>query len=243
VILWPFSVNAEGERSQPQQVLDVLSVVDRYFGSRFGLFVCDRGFDARGYIEPFCGDHRHFVIRQRGDRTVLLANGVHLILEHLVEHPFAHHSQWLVYQKVFLPHLCTPSYVVAYRKKGYDRAVILLTNCCVENHELALRIRNVYAQRWDCETAIELLKSKIGLERFAVRRYRSIQRLIVLAALAMGFLSFLLSRCRQLRGFLSDRLRYSRNPKRQWGFRLIDQLREALLCRCRNTLAAWCRPP
>ncbi len=243
VIIWPFSVDAEGERSETQQVLDVLSVLDDRFGLRFGVFVCDRGFDARGYIEPFCADQRYFVIRQRGDRTVVFANGVHMILSDLVERLFAERGGWLVHQKVFLPKLDKPLYVVAYRKKGYERPVILLTNHCAENDELALCVRNVYAQRWECETAVEFLKGKIGIERFAVRRYRSIQRLIVLAALAMVFLSFLQSRCRELHRFLCDRLRYSRDPKRLWAFRLIDQLREALRRRCRRTLQPWCRPP
>jgi hypothetical protein len=243
VLLWPFSVETETERSMPFAVLQVLSLLDEVFGERFGLFVFDRGFDGRGYIEPFCVVRRHFVIRQRGDRMVVLPNGVHQILLDVIEHLFARRGGRMVYQKVFLPKLDRPLYVVAYRERGTDGPVILLTNRLVENDELAIRIRNIYAQRWDCETAVEFLKSKLGLERFMVQRYVSMQRLIVLAGLAMGFLSDLLSRCPTLQGFLHDPVRYARDPRKLCHFRLIERLREPLQLRTHRVLQAWCRPP
>jgi hypothetical protein len=243
VIVWPFSVEEEGQRSQPQQILDVLSILDAHFGSSFGVFVFDRGFDGRSYLEPFCEGHRQFVIRQRGDRMVVLPNGVHAVMDHVVDHGFAARSRRLIHPKVFLPGLTTPLSLVAYWHPGCDRPVMLLTNRCAETDELATQIRNLYVERWACETAIEFLKSKIGLEHFAVRRYRGMQRLIVLAALILAFLSFLESRRPALRQRLRDRLRYTRDPKRLWAFRLIEALRDALKHRCRRTLRPWCRPP
>jgi hypothetical protein len=137
-----------------------------------------------------------------------------------------------------------PLYVVAWQGPGYDEPVILLSDMVAENYELALRIRSRYARRWDCETSIQFLKSKMGLERFAVRRYRSMQRLVFLASLAMGFLSLVQSRCKNIRQRISDPLRYCREPKGFWFYRLLIALNDAFCRRATMSLSAWCnRPP
>ena len=174
---------------------------------------------------------------------VVLDNGVHIILRDLVEHLFAQSVSWLVHRKLYLPDGQKPLYVVAYRTRGYNEPVILLTDMVSETFDLALQIRNRFVQRWDCETSIEFLKSKIGLEKFAVRRYKSIQRLVFLASLAMGFLSFLQSRCKDIHQRINDKLRYSREPKGFWFYRLVIALRDALSSRAAMSLSAWCRPP
>jgi hypothetical protein len=181
-------------------------------------------------------------------------------LSDLVEHLFAQSGHRLVYKKVYLPDSRRPLYVVAYRTVGYDRPVILLTDMVADNFDLALRIYKRFIRRWDCETSVEFLKSKIGLERFAVRRYKSIQRLIFLerfavrryksiqrliflAGLAMGFLSYLQCRCKDIRQRVNDPLRYSREPKSFWFYRLLIALQDAFLSRAKASLSAWCRPP
>jgi hypothetical protein len=242
VLLWPYSLEAEGQLSENEQILRLLSLLDEYFGQGFGVYVFDRGFDRLNLIEPFLGSKRHFIIRQRGDRMVVLANGVHIILRDLVEHLFAETGSWLVYTRLYLLSVRKPLYVVAYQTPGYDEPVILLSDMVVENFELALRIRSRYAQRWDCETSIQFLKSRMHLERFAVRRYRSMQRLVFLASLAMGFLSFLQSRCKNIRQRINDRLRYCREPKGFWFYRLLIALNDAFCRRAAMSLSAWCKP-
>jgi hypothetical protein len=244
LMLWPYSLEAEGQLSENAQILSILSQLDEHFGEGFGIWVFDRGFDRLNLIEPFLASKRHFIIRQRGDRMVVLDNGVHIILRDLVEHLFAQSRSWLVYKKVYLPDIDKPLYVVAYRTKGYDQPVILLTYMVVENRDLALQVRNRYAKRWvGCETSVQFLKSQIGLERFAVRRYQSMQGLIFLASLAMGFLSFLQSRCKDIRQRIEDKLRYCREPKSFWFYRLVIALRDSLSNRAKMSLSAWCRPP
>jgi hypothetical protein len=243
LLLWPYSLEAERQLSENEQVLKLLSLLDEYFGEGFGIWVFDRGFDRINLIEPFLASKRHFIIRQRADRMVVLDNGVHIILRDLVEHLFAQSGSRLVYRKLYLPDCQKPLYVVAYRTVGYDEPVILLTDMVAENFDLALQIRNRFTRRWDCETSIEFLKSKIGLERFAVRRYRSMQRLVFLAGLAMGFLSFLQWRCKDIRERINDKLRYSREPKGFWFYRLVISLRDAFSSRAVMSLSAWFSPP
>lgn len=243
VILWPYSLEADGQLSENAQVLEILRQLDEHFGEGFGIYVCDRGFDRLTLIEPFLASKRHFIIRQRGDRMVVLDNGVRIVLRDLVECLFAQSGDWLVYKKVYLPDSQKPLYVVAYRTAGYDRPVMLLTDMVAENFELALQIRNRFSWRWDCETSIEFLKSKIGLERFAVRRYKSMQRLIFLAGLAMAFLSYLQWRCKDIRKRVNDHLRYSREPKSFWFYRLVIALQDAFFSQAKKGLSTWCRPP
>jgi hypothetical protein len=243
VILWPYSVEAEGQLSQNDQVLKILSGIDTALGEGFGIYVFDCGFDAYSYIEPFVASRRHFIIRQRGDRAVVLDHGVRLLLGDLVEHLFAQTHHWLVYKRIYLPALTTPLYVVAYHVRGYDRPVILLTNLVVEDLDGALQLRHRYARRWDCETAIQYLKSQMGLERFAVRRYRAIQRLVFLAGLAMAFLSYLLASGRNMKQRIDDGLRYSRRPKRLWFYRVTICLQDVWLQQASRSLRPWCRPP
>lgn len=240
LILWPYSLEAEGQLSENAQILEILSLLDEYFGEGFGIYVCDRGFDRLSLIEPFLASKRHFIIRQRGDRTVVLSNGVHIILRDLVEHLFAKSRDWLVYRKVYLPDIDKPLYAVAYQTKGYEHPIILLTDMVVENRDLALRVRDRYTKRWvGCETSVEFLKSQIGLERFAVRRYQSMQGLIFLASLAMGFLSFLQSRCKDIRQRIEDKLRYCREPKSFWFYRLLIALRDGFSNRAKIGLLSW----
>jgi len=243
VVLWPYSLEAAGQLSENDQILEVLSWLDEHFGQGFGIYIGDRGFDRLSLIEPFLASKRHFIIRQRADRTVVLPNGVRIILSDLVEHLFAQSGNRLVYKRVYLPDIDKPLYLVAYHTVGYDQPVVLLTNLVAESFELALRIRDRFARRWDCETSIEFLKSKVGLERFAVRKYTSMQMLIFLAALAMGFLSFLQGRCQNIRQRVTDKLRYCREPKNFWFYRIVTALRDTFLRQASMSLLAWCRPP
>jgi hypothetical protein len=243
VLLWPYSLQAEEQLSENDQVLRLLSLIDEFFGKGFGVYVFDRGFDRVNLIEPFLASKRHFIIRQRGDRMVVLANGVHILLRDLVERLFAQTGTWLVYTRLYLPNVRKPLYVVACQSPGHDKPLILLSDMVAENFELALRIRNGYSQRWDCETSIQFLKSNMGLERFAVRTYRSMQRLVFLASLAMGYLSFLQWRCKNIRRQISDHLRYSREPKGFWFYRLRQALNDAFCRRAAMSLSVWCKPP
>jgi len=84
--------------------------------------------------------------------------------------------------------------------------------------------------------SIQFLKSKIGLERFVVRRYKSMQRLVFLAGLAMAFLSFLQCHCRSICERVNDRLRYCREPKLQWFYRLVIALQEAFFDKVKTGL-------
>ena len=66
----------------------------------------------------------------------------------------------------------------------------------------------------------------MGLERFRIRRYEAIQRLVILAMLAMGFLSWILLRSiRLVRGYLGFTSRFRKQSEFVY-YRLLDGLQE-----------------
>ena len=228
--------------------LDVFSVDDPAVGSRNlqidhtvkavnetlegnGIWVADRGFDAINLYETWFSLNSHFVIRQRGDRCVITPNGVRIVQRDLAEHLRQKFAQAglptdVIFSKVYLPGHRKPLYMVASWRAGTEEPFILLTTLVVEAFEQAHQILLYYRQRWACEEASRFLKSRVGLECFRIRNYEAIKRLVTLAMLAMGFLTWILLRSKQL----PDRFfRFTSCFRRKTKFvyyRLLDGLQE-----------------
>lgn len=196
-----------------------------------GVWVADRGFDGLNSYETWFSAECNFVVRQRGDRHVVTSNGVHMAISDLVEHIRQNKASQdsrtdVVFAKVKLPDHEQQLYVVASWLAGVEEPLILLTTMVVENYQQAGQIVRYYKQRWACEEVGQFLKGRVGLERFRVRRYEAMQRLVVLAMLAMGFLTWMLLRSRQLaKGFLQYTSRFRKNAKFIY-YRLMDGLQE-----------------
>jgi hypothetical protein len=196
-----------------------------------GVWIGDRDFDALTLYEIWFSRNCHFVIRQCGGRYVVTPNGVHIFQRDLAEHlrqraARANANTDIVFCKVFLPNNPRPLYLVASWRAGKGEPLLLLTTLVVENLQQAEQIVWYYKQRWACEEASQFLKSQIGLECFRIRRYQAIQRLLILAMLAMGFLTWILLRNRRLvkalYGFTS---RFRKQPRFVY-YRLLEGLQQ-----------------
>ena len=192
-----------------------------------GIWIADCGFDGLDVYETWFSLRAHFVVRQRGDRHVVTDHGIHLTELHLLEHlrqrqMHQHQQTQLVWTRVHLPKRNEPLYLVASWKTGCDRPLIVLTTLVIETLPQARQIMGYYRQRWTCEEAGRFLKNRIGLERFCVRRYEAVQRLMLLAMFAMGFLTWMLLRSRRLiRAMLTMTSRF-RKPCPFVYYRLLD---------------------
>jgi len=102
--------------------------------------------------------------------------------------------------------------------------LILLTTLVIHSHQQAQRILGYYQQRWCCEQANQFLKSRVGLERFRIRRYQAIQRLVILAMFAMAFLTWVLLRSRLVTQNLYLYTSRFRKQTRFAYYRLLDGL-------------------
>ena len=225
-----YSIQDPAVGSENLQIERVVDAVNNDLEGN-GIWVADRGFDRLELYEMWFSRNCHFVVRQRGDRAIVTPKGVRVILRDYVELLAQHnarngHPSHVVYGKVYLPNHTRPLYVVASWRPGQDEPLILLTTLVVETLDQARHILWYYKQRWVCEEAGQFLKSRVGLERFRVRRYVAIQRLALLAMLAMGFLTWILLRSRDLtKRLFSLTSRFRKNVIFQY-YRLLDGIQE-----------------
>jgi hypothetical protein len=233
-----YSIDDPAVGSENLQIDRTIKAVTKDIGGK-GIWVADRGFDRLNSYETWFSANCNFVVRQRGDRHVITSNGIHVLVRDLVEHirqrnAGSHLQTDIIWVKVRLPDHSKALYVVASWFPGAETPLMLLTTMVVEDIEQARRIVWYYKQRWACEEASRFLKSRIGLERFGVRRYEAIQRLMILAMLAMGMLTWILLRTKLLaKGLFAFTSRFRKKAKFVY-YRLLDGLQEfARLCQLR----------
>jgi hypothetical protein len=196
-----------------------------------GIWIADRGFDRLELYETWFSRNCHFVVRQRGDRAIITPKGARLILKDYVERLAQHNARNgrpsdIVFGKVYLPNHNKPLYLVASWLPGEDEPLMLLTTLVVETLDQARNVLRFYEKRRVCEEAGQFLKSRVGLERFRVRRYVAIQRLAILAMLAMGFLTWILLRSGDLTKRLFSLTSRFRKTVRFQYYRLLDGIQE-----------------
>jgi hypothetical protein len=225
-----FSTDDPCVGSRNLQIERTIKTVNRAIEGK-GIWIADRGFDGLNLYEIWFSQNCHFVVRQRGDRCVITSNGVRVVQRYLVEHirqkrAYAGLPGDIVFGKVYLPDSRKPLYIVASWLPGLEEPLILLTTMVVENYQQAKQIVWYYKQRWACEEASRFLKSRVGLECFRIRRYEAIQRLVILAMFAMGFLTWILLRTRQLVGGLFCFTSRFRKHTKFVYYRLLDGLQQ-----------------
>ena len=158
-----------------------------------------------------------------------MPNGVRIVERDLVERlghrqARANLPTNIVFRKVYLPDNTKSLYLVASWLPGSEEPLILLTAMIVENLEQAKQIIWYYKQRWACEEASQFLKNRVGLERFRIRRYEAIQKLVILAMFAMGVLTWILLRNKQLTGKIFSYTSRFRKKTKFVYYRLLDGL-------------------
>jgi len=225
-----YSIEDPAVGSENLQIERVVDAVNRDLEGK-GIWIADRGFDRLELYEMWFSRNCHFIVRQRGDRAIITPKGVRLILKDYVERLAQHNARngrdsSIVFGKVYLPNHDKPLYVVASWLPGQDEPLMLLTNLLVETLDQARSILWFYGKRWVCEEAGQFLKSRVGLERFRVRRYVAIQRLAILAMLAMGFLTWILLRSRDLTKRLFSLTSRFRKTVRFQYYRLLDGIQQ-----------------
>jgi hypothetical protein len=210
LLLHPFSSEDPQVKSENHLILQCVSRVFAATRGK-GVIVFDAGADRDALMIPWIDDHRHFVIRTRGDRHLLLPNGTRIEAKLLAETMLAHAarerpSRRVVWQRVYLPERPNdPLYLVARILKGRDKPLILLTTLTAQDLATAKNVLDYYRRRWKCEEAARFLKTDLGLERFCLRTYESFPRLLFLAALAMTFLTWLMLRQPELVKWLCEK--------------------------------------
>jgi hypothetical protein len=199
LVLHPYSVEDPAVLSENDQILKAAAEAREACGGR-GVLVMDIGGDRGELLGPWVGQGAAFVVRMRGDRTVVLDNGARVpvrdLAEKLVREAGTDNPAWC---RVYLPaNPGKPLALVCRQRRGFDAPLMLLTSLAVPSAVQAGNVLLYYRQRWGCEEAVQFLKQGVGLERFAVRTYETFPRLFMIAAWAMAFLTWLLLECPRL---------------------------------------------
>lgn len=217
--------------SENLQIERVVTAVHEDLAGK-GLWVADCGLDRIEAYEMWFSLNAQFIVRQRGDRAIITPGGTRMILRDYVEHLYQQgsheiHGHRIVWGRVHLPdHADRPLSVVASWRPGRDEPMILLTTQVIETLDQARQVLQYYKKRWACEEAVQFLKSRVGLEQFRVRRYEAMRRLALLAMLAMGFLTWILLRSRDLTKRLLAWTSRFRRKRSFLYYRLLDGLQD-----------------
>jgi len=230
--LHTYSIEEPEVYSENKQILDVIKQVNDDVDGK-GIWVGDRGFDRLNLYKGLFEENVHFIIRQKGNRHVVLNNGIHTEVELLSERCYQNqvaggNNSRIIYTAVKLPGRTETLYLVAMFSCRYERPLMLLTTMKVFNLSQARDIIACYVKRWKCEEAISFLKGRIGFEQFSVRNYERMKHLILLSMLAMGFLCFIqLSNRVLVKGLFRFTSKFRKNISFEY-YRLLDGLQHLI---------------
>jgi hypothetical protein len=178
-----------------------------------GTWLLDRGFDRDELMLPWLRRRLATVIRQRGDRHVVLAGGRKLAQTDLAAalRPAAWPRRWpkrgyTTSCEVWLPEAPDQAllFVVHWRRPGAGPLLLLVSPAARRPGRRAEWFVKAYGRRWGVEDATWGIKQRLHLEDFLVRSWMSIRRLLWLVAWVFFWLNL-------------------------WGEARYDRLRQALL--------------
>lgn len=233
-----FSTDDPDVISRNRQIYRTVRAVHEALNGK-GIWVADRGFDGLNVYETWFSLNSNFIVRQVGNRDIITSNNVRinqvLLIEHLRQaQMYANQQTDIVFTKVRLPSHQRWLYLVAEYRRDFENPLILMTTMVVENLQQAKHVIWYYLQRWGCEESGRFLKTSIGLERFCLRRYESIKRLMILAMFAMGFLTWILINRKRLTKSLFDMTSRFRQKSKFKYYRLLEGLQQFIIFASRS---------
>lgn len=203
LMLRPYSPNQPDFRSENELILRWMWTLRQATAGR-GIWLIDRGADRPEVLSALLRVQRRWIVRLREDRSLLGPDGRVM--------PAGRWADWAlgnrnvrgnaVTLEVSLPpdqvpqygtppklFLVVPTYTF-WRDGKVDRWVLL--TCGLIGHHVGPRqVRYDYALRWRAEDAKRFLGQVCRVERFMVRSFTAIERMLWCVTLAGGFLSHL----------------------------------------------------
>jgi len=153
-----------------------------------GTWVLDRGFDRDELMLPWLRKSLAFVVRQRGDRHVLLTDGRKRSVNDAATElrPAAWPRRWPKDGYTTSRQVCLPEapdqpllLVVHWRWPGSTEPLLLLVSPAARRRNRTARwFVKAYHKRWGVEDATWSIKQRFSVEGFLVRTWRAIRRLL-----------------------------------------------------------------
>jgi len=199
-----YSQLAEDFRSENAQILKAVDMVSAATDKR-GIFAIDRGGDRRKILIPMLEKGLRFVVRQKGDRHVLLPGGstcsveraarwCKCTVERRVEveregYRVVKHLRLGSLKVCLLEMKETALWLVVIRGLA-QQPILLLTNVAPKaDREYAGWIADVYLTRWKCEETYRFVKQSYNLEDVRVRSYTALRNMYALVHAVSYFVS------------------------------------------------------
>lgn len=199
-----YAQKAEGFVSENDQLLRAINAVSSTTEKK-GIFAIDRGGDRRKIIIPLIDNELRFVIRQSGERHILLPGGKRCPLRRAAQWCRTTSERMIEVERegyrrkkhlrlgvlsVRLPERPqTPLWLVVIRGLA-PHPILLLTNVPpTKGRDHGGWIADVYLTRWKCEEAYRFLKQGYNLEDVRVRSYTALRNTYALVHAILYFLS------------------------------------------------------
>jgi hypothetical protein len=232
LLLVLFSTRQRRFISQNHVILEALERLHTLLGDR-GIFLFDRGFDARAFLVPLLDWKRRFVLRLRDSRDLVCPDGTKRRVGRLalqLVRPTDHYGTVRA-TLVNLPRRSERLLFVATPHKPNDpRPIKLLAWLGEEGTDLhqAQHVRHLYLRRWRAEDGIRFLKTGLGLERVRVMNWRRLQHLMALALLAMTVIALALEQPHRWRTQLIARGKSRKVPAHFLFYRILKGIAHLL---------------
>jgi hypothetical protein len=199
-----YSQAAEGFESENAEMLRAIERVSQATDKR-GIWAIDRGGDRRKILIPLIDRQLQFVVRQDGDRHILLASGTKCSVQEASRRCATPIQRTVEVERngrrtrlvlhlgsmlVKLPERSyTPLWLVVIRGFG-EQPIMLLTNVApTPDRQHAVWIADIYLTRWKCEEAYRFTKQAYGLEDVRVRSYVALRNVYALVTAVLYFVS------------------------------------------------------
>lgn len=197
---WSPRPSSPSPQRQRESAVHLLRDLVARWGRRV-LFVWDRGFAGRPFLEVALAEGARFVVRWPKRNYLCPPGGLPTNAWHLTagKRAWGEARLWDARRRcwlgvrflavpVRLPDSVTPLWLVVSRGRPGTEPWRLLTNEPVETSEQAWRIVQAYGRRWQVECALRLGKSDWGMESCRQHYWERRTKLLALASLARAFL-------------------------------------------------------
>jgi len=190
LILEPLRTYAGAPTSENAEISAYVLQIHEAAGGK-GTWLLDRGFDRDALMLPWLRRQVAFLIRQRGDRHVCLADGRTLAIDALAAElrPPAWPRRWpkagyTTSREVWLPEAPDQALllIVHWRRPNAEPLLLLASPAARRPGRRAEWFVKAYRRRWGVEDATWGIKQRLHLEDFLVRTWMSIRRLLWLVA-------------------------------------------------------------
>lgn len=197
LVVEPLKVYAGAPTGENAEILSHVLRVHGATGGK-GTWVLDRGFDRRELFGPMVEKAVAFVVRQRGDRTVRTGDGRDVSVDTLVaEQVCPRRRRWprggvSVTVEVWLPEVGPAPFllVIGWRVPKSEKPLVLLVSPAARRADRRGKwFVRAYHGRWGVEDATRGIKQRFRVERFLVRSWAAIRRLLWLVAWAFWWLN------------------------------------------------------